>query len=115
MDEWDVLHNRLWEEMKPIRGKLVEDVEHEAEIEQRLKDPPAGHCGLGLLSHRACAPHSYPAVVESADELVDAHFVMSGLDGKESGKSQKERFRVMWENDVDELVGELGDVSERSW
>ena len=64
MQEYDKLDEGLWAKVRRIRGRLIEDEIREEEIAKRLSQLPARHGGLGIVSHRSCAPHAHAAAAE---------------------------------------------------
>jgi len=67
---WDRLDNGLWDEVKRIRDRLRVDSEGEDRVGQALCRLPARMGGLGVHSHRDCAPLAYASANDTADELV---------------------------------------------
>ena len=119
MEEWDSLDEVLWAEVKRMRGRLIEDEPQKEETSKRMCQLPARHGGLGLLSHRACAPHAHAAASETADELVESLFDVSDLEDRGAVKPQRERCRAMWEEEVESLMTGMDDVTaedvRRKW
>jgi len=72
------------------------DSEGEDRVGQALCRLPARMGGLGVYSHRDCAPHASASANDTADVLVDAIFDLESGD-EEAPKSQKERCSAMWD------------------
>ncbi len=83
------LDNVLWDEVKRIRDRQCVDSEGEDRVGQALCRLPARMGGLGVYSHRDCAPLAYASANDTADVLVDAIFDLEPGD-EEAPKSQKE-------------------------
>ena len=111
MDAWERLDSRLHKEIK----RMTAGGDKNGSMEQSLLNLPARLGGLGVLSHKDCAPLARHAATEAADIELD-RILGPALDreqregtGAPVVKSQGERCKEMWEKQQVQLLEKMDD------
>lgn len=97
-----------------MRDRQAVDEVRGERIGRELCALPARMGGLGVYSHKECAPHAHASAAETADILVDSIFGLEGLEERMGARSQKERCGEMWAEKADRLLDGLGDWERKT-
>ena len=109
IDQWAKLDDALFTHVKSLRASP------NGPRDDEVISLPARFGGMGVLSHRECAPHAYKAASESADAVLAPLFGdLRGDQTEDSFRSQGERCVEALTARREELLASLGDKERKT-
>ena len=108
-DHWSKLDDALYSHVKNLRASSNGPEDNE------VISLPARLGGMGILSHRECAPHAYAAASESADAVLAPLFGDVRTDDEEDIiKAQGERCLEAFVKRREQLLARVGDKERKT-
>jgi hypothetical protein len=109
-DQWDELDNLLWDTVRQLRGSTGP---LDQPTDNTLLALPIRLGGVGILSHKTCAPHAYAASLEQSNMLLDPLFGTDVRD-HQPPKSQHDRCQEVFTTTLATLLPSLQSTQQQA-